>query len=279
MHSTNQTNRTNKNSCIANTRPFQLTGWLTWANQNTRGHLQHILRQNTHIWTHLLLHSHIPQGRGVPWASDPAQYLAHVGWKVPPKRLCVCVCVCVCLFVCLCQPLPCLSACSMFPAHRQGNGKGRERRGRDWRGVWSWSRDERGGMGRGGEFRCGSHKRLGRNSLGYKGKWADRGLTPTNLMRGHIWAASQEKQIRLFLLTHTQGHIMCIKYACMCRCVELFFYIKLWYETSCLSKHTHVCDLSTHRHGRHAHMLMYTPHAAIQESLCNQNSRQIASEN
>ena len=143
MHSTNQTNRTNKNSCIANTRPFQLTGWLTWANQNTRGHLQHILRQNTHIWTHLLLHSHIPQGRGVPWASDPAQYLAHVGWKVPPKRLCVCVCVCVC--VCLSVSVSLCLVCRLAACF-QHTGKGTGKGGREGGGTG-------GGCGRGAETR------------------------------------------------------------------------------------------------------------------------------
>lgn len=98
-------------------------------------------------------------------------------WPMLAESISKCVCVRVCVLY-VCQPLPCRSACSMFLTHRERNGKGREGEGlKGGGGVWSGSRG-------------GRLKRPGRNSLGYKGMWAD-----THLMRGHIWAASQEKQI------------------------------------------------------------------------------------
>ena len=132
-----------------------------------------------------------PVGPGHPVGLGSSSVSGPCWLKVPPKRLCVCVCVCLSASA-LSVGLQHVSRAQAREREREGEGEGGGTGGGCGRGAEA----RREGWG-GGGLRCGSHKRPGRNSLGYNGKWADRGLTPANLMRGHIWAASQEKQIRL----------------------------------------------------------------------------------
>lgn len=111
--------------------------------QNTREHLWTFYswrtQHNKQTHTHLLLNGHILQGWTFPWASNPAEDLAHVDLKVSVR---VCLSLPVCLSVD--QPLPRQWASSMFLTPREWTGAGRKGAGLKVKWAWPESKREEG---------------------------------------------------------------------------------------------------------------------------------------